>query len=475
MIARSSKTSVIDLSLCSPHLATRLAWDADEDHHSSDHFSITIHVDVPTKSFATRERWLTENADWEKFSDHVNIPNLSNDIEIAVNSTSSAILNAAGISIPISEPSKTHTVPWWKDEIKMAITKRKEAYNKFKNEETHLECRETFWEEYISSINPEVWLGEIWRKIRVIAGKNTMDSPVSLNYNNRVISDAVEICKAFANHSAQNSCSDIYEKDFMNVKTYEERNTPHILHYNLPFSVSRLDFALENHSESAAGHVNILYSMIIHLPMPINEKLKLLELYNKIWDSGTDPKVWRIAIIIPFLKPTKSPMDPNNYRPISITSCLGKVFEKMVNLRFSWWIESNNFISQLQVGCRSRRSTTDALVFFESRIQDTFCTREHLVAVSFDLQRAYDRTWRFSIIQQLHTWELRGNMAICIQSFLQDRTFQVRIEAIDSSYRKLDNGILQGSVLSVFLFAVAINILLEKSQNYVKKVLYVDD
>ncbi|KAG5866412.1 hypothetical protein JTB14_025349 [Gonioctena quinquepunctata] len=341
-----------------------------------------------------------------------------------------------------------------------------------------LNAKKTSWEEYISSINPEVGLGEIWRKIRVIAGKNTMDSPVSLNYDNRVISDPVEICEAFANHFAQNSCSDIYEEDFMNVKTYEERNilnfnTPHILHYNLPFSVNELDFALENCSEAAAGHDNILYSMIIHLP--INEKLKLLELYNKIWDSGTYPKVWRIAIIIPILKPTKSPMDPNNYRPISLTSCLGKVFEKMVNLRFSWWIESNNLISQFQVGCRSRRSTTDALVFLESEIQDTFCNREHLVAVSFDLQKAYDRTWRFSIMQQLHTWGLRGNMAICIQSFLQDRTFQVRIGAIDSSYRTLDNGIPQGSVLSVSLFAVAINILLEKSQNYVKKVLYVDD
>ncbi|KAG5880510.1 hypothetical protein JTB14_010102 [Gonioctena quinquepunctata] len=455
--ARSGKTSVIDLSLCSPHLATRLAWDTDEDLHSSDHFPITIHVDVPTKSFSTRERWLTKNADWEKFSDHVNIPNLPNDIEIAVDSISSAILNAAKISIPISKPSKTH--------------QRRRG-------DSILNAKKTSWEEYISSINPEVGLGEIWRKIRVIAGKNTMDSPVSLNYDNRVISDPVEICEAFANHFAQNSCSDIYEEDFMNVKTYEERNilnfnTPHILHYNLPFSVNELDFALENYSEAAAGHDNILYSMIIHLP--INEKLKLLELYNKIWDSGTYPKVWKIAIIIPILKPTKSPMDPNNYRLISLTSCLGKVFEKMVNLRFSWWIESNNLISQFQVGCRSRRSTTDALVFLESEIQDTFRNREHLVAVSFDLQKAYDRTWRFSIMQQLHTWGLRGNMAICIQSFPQDRTFQVRIGAIDSSYRTLDNGIPQGSVLSVSLFAVAINILFEKSQNYVKKVLYVDD
>ncbi|KAG5898866.1 hypothetical protein JTB14_003260 [Gonioctena quinquepunctata] len=95
-----------------------------------------------------------------------------------------------------------------------------------------LNAKKTSWAEYISSINPEVGLGEIWKKIRVIAGKNTMDSPVSLNYDNRVISDPVEICEAFANHFAQNSCSDIYEEDFMNVKTYEERNIsisiPHI-------------------------------------------------------------------------------------------------------------------------------------------------------------------------------------------------------------------------------------------------------
>jgi len=67
----------------------------------------------------------------------------------------------------------------------------------------------------------------------------------------------------------------------------------------------------------------------IHNEMIKNVSLKgkqaLLLLYNKTWESCTVPKTWKTATITPILKKGKTADQPKNYRPISQTSCLGKV------------------------------------------------------------------------------------------------------------------------------------------------------
>ena len=70
----------------------------------------------------------------------------------------------------------------------------------------------------------------------------------------------------------------------------------------------------------------------------------------------------------------------------------------MINKRLTWFLESNNHISRFQSGFRSDRSTTDNLVRLETFIHDAFIKKEHVVAVFFfDLEKAYDTTWRYGI------------------------------------------------------------------------------
>lgn len=65
----------------------------------------------------------------------------------------------------------------------------------------------------------------------------------------------------------------------------------------------------------------------------------ILNLVNLIWNTGNFPKNWKIVIIIPIFKPDKYSLEPNKYIPITLTSCLGKLFEMMVNLGYTWWME----------------------------------------------------------------------------------------------------------------------------------------
>ena len=90
-----------------------------------------------------------------------------------------------------------------------------------------------------------------------------------------------------------------------------------------------------------------------------------------------------------------NPAEPNDYRPIALTSCLCKTLERMINKILTWFLESYNHISRFQPGCRSDRSTTDNLVRLELFIRDAFIKKEHVVAVFFDFEKAFDTTWRY--------------------------------------------------------------------------------
>ena len=86
----------------------------------------------------------------------------------------------------------------------------------------------------------------------------------------------------------------------------------------------------------------------------------------------------------------------------------------MINKRLIWYLESNNLLTQYQSGFRAGRSTNDNLVRLETFIRD-------VVAVFFDLEKAYDTTWRYGIMKDIHKLGLRGRLPTFTESCLADR------------------------------------------------------
>ena len=101
--------------------------------------------------------------------------------------------------------------------------------------------------------------------------------------------------------------------------------------------------------------------------------------------------------------------------------------ERMINDRLVWFLESNQLITKYQAGFRKNNYTNDHLIRLESFIRDAFVKKEHVVAVFFDLEKAYDTTWKHGIMKDLHKLGLKGQLPLFIQIFLSDRTFNVRI------------------------------------------------
>ena len=141
--------------------------------------------------------------------------------------------------------------------------------------------------------------------------------------------------------------------------------------------------------------------------------------------------------------------------------------ERMINKRLVWYLESNNLITKFQSGFRAERSTNDNFVRLETFIRDAFIKREHVVAVFFDLEKAYDTTWRYGILKDLHNFGLKGRLPNFIKSFLEDHTIQVRVGSTLSDLYDQEQGVPQGAILSIVLFNVKLNDIIN--------CLYVDD
>ena len=106
--------------------------------------------------------------------------------------------------------------------------------------------------------------------------------------------------------------------------------------------------------------------MLQHLP---NKCLKiLLKLYNQVYLSGQLPTVWKHSIVIGFPKQSKDESLPSSYRPISLTSTLCKIFERLATNRLTYVLEKNNLISNIQAGFRKNRSTIDQVIRLQDQI-----------------------------------------------------------------------------------------------------------
>ena len=135
-------------------------------------------------------------------------------------------------------------------------------------------------------------------------------------------------------------------------------------------------------------------------------------------------------------------------------------------------------MAAVQCGCRSKisRSIIDHLIRLETMVRRAFAHGEHVVSVFFDLKKPYDTVWKHGIMRDLYNLGLRGRLHLYIQQFLLDRSFKVQVNNILSDSFP-QQGVRQGCVLSVTLFAIKINNIVSNvsNDNRYHYSLYVDD
>ena len=114
----------------------------------------------------------------------------------------------------------------------------------------------------------------------------------------------------------------------------------------------------------------------------------LEKMFNRIWNNGVSPKHWFEAIVVPIPKLVKNVLKTDEFRPISLTSVCGKLFEKIIVKRINTICETNNWLPELQNGFRRKKSTINSLLKLQQEIHCCFKRKMYMATAFLDIKKS---------------------------------------------------------------------------------------
>lgn len=194
--------------------------------------------------------------------------------------------------------------------------------------------------------------------------------------------------------------------------------------------------------------------------------------FNNCLNNCYFPTMWKSAKILP-LKKKENSNRVEDFRPISMLSNVGKIFEHILKMKLEGEFVINP-ISDFQFGFKRFHSTQNALLKFQSDIVNNLRSRICTVAISLDIEKAFDSAWHTGILYKLVDLGTDPFLVKMFLSYLSDRKFSVQINDSSSSFGVVKSGVPQGSVLAPFLFNLFLHDFPHSSGNS-NAILYADD
>ena len=196
------------------------------------------------------------------------------------------------------------------------------------------------------------------------------------------------------------------------------------------------------------------------------------------WTSQPFPSIWKTSSIIPIHKMGKPLDSPASFRPISLISCVSKLFERIILSRLFFFLESYYILSPRQAGFRPGWSTLDQILYLSQSISDGFNKPRPgslKILSTIDFSKAFDSVWHPALFHKPISAGLPPCFARWTQSFLSGRRACVVYQNHKSRSFRVRRGISQGSVLGFVFFSVFINDLPASLPSSVSCSLYADN
>lgn len=178
--------------------------------------------------------------------------------------------------------------------------------------------------------------------------------------------------------------------------------------------------------------------------------------FNVILETGVVPEIWCEGIIMPLYKNKGSKGDPDNYRGITLLSCLGKLFTACISDRVADYIH-NNRMGVEQAGFRKDFSTLDHIFTLHAIINYYRNKRGRVYCAFIDYSKAFDLIDRSSLWYKLLNNNINGRVLNVIKSIYSKAKSCVRKGNHLSEFFSCGQGVRQGENLSPILFAIYLN------------------
>ena len=206
--------------------------------------------------------------------------------------------------------------------------------------------------------------------------------------------------------------------------------------------------------KKSAGH-DALSPRLIRLCMPALVG-PLTTLYNKSISDACFPSLWKFAKVIALYK-KNSRCIPDNYRPISLLSCFGKIFERLIFNKMIKFIDKHKILYIKQFGFRKKYSTILALIDLVDVIKSYIDNNDYAIGIFLDIKKAFDTVNHDILLSKLQHYGFRGHFYEFIKSYLNARTQYTVINGKPSDILQIRSGVPQGSILGPLLFLLYVN------------------
>lgn len=314
-----------------------------------------------------------------------------------------------------------------------------------------------------SSLNPKKW----WRISKQMLGINDSYGYPVLDAGGRAESNAQVKASMFNNYFLSQSSLNIndhicIEEDdiLMNMGL----NNISVTKDDVTDLINCIDVT------KACGPDGISPRMIREAGSSISEPLN--KIFNECLKTGKMPRMWKQAHVIPiYKKGSRNLVD--NYRPVSLLSCIGKLFERIVFKYLFNYLRDNDILSRFQSGFMPGDSTVNQLVHLYHIFSEALDQRKIVRVVFCDISKAFDRVWHDGLIYKLKRIGITGGLLSWFQNYLSDRYQRVVIDGAASPLGRIEAGVPQGSVLGPLLFLVYINDIVDDIQSNIR--LFADD
>ena len=253
------------------------------------------------------------------------------------------------------------------------------------------------------------------------------------------------------NSNQSNENADTLENDF-NLENLPNLNQQIKLPIT-PDEILKAIKALKNNKSHGVDKIkneHIKYTSHVMIPTYV-------KLFNIIFDKGIIPESWALGDILPIYKNNGDANLPENYRPITLLSCLGKLFTLVINNMLKAYAEEYNLINSCQAGFRKGYSTTDNLFIIQNLIDILKASKNKLFCAFIDLRQAFDTVWRGGLWTKLLRHDIDGKCFTLIRNMYCSIKSRIKISEGTSAYFPCCTEVRQGENLSPFLFSIYMN------------------